>query len=105
MAAWSDNEVTCLITLWNDDVVQEKLEGCKKNRDVFERISKDMRQAGFDRSGVQCHDKIKKLKQEYTSTPPVMIDTSLESPVSFNNDKGDESDEEKMNPRKMTTLL
>jgi len=54
MAAWSDNEVTCLITLWSDDGVQEKLEGCKKNRDVFERISKDMREAGFDRSGIQC---------------------------------------------------
>ena len=63
MAAWSDNKVTCLITLWSDDAVQEKLEGCKKNRDIFERISKDMREAGFDRSGVQCRDKIKKLKQ------------------------------------------
>jgi len=45
MAAWSDNKVTCIITLWSDDAVQEKLEGCKKNRDVFERISKDMREA------------------------------------------------------------
>ena len=57
MAAWGDN-VTCLIMLWSDDAVQAKLEGCKKNRDVFKRISKDMREAGFDRSGVQCHDKI-----------------------------------------------
>ena len=29
-----------------------------------------------------------------------MIDTSLESPVSFDNDKGDESDEEKDEPKK-----
>ena len=39
-------------------MVQEKLEGCKKNKDVFE-IVKDMREAGFKRSGTQCHVKIK----------------------------------------------
>jgi len=91
---------------------------CKRNLKAVKKIemyskeSQDMREAGFDRSGIQCRDKIKKLKQEYrkvrdhnnqmgnkrktwrfyevinsvmgdkhTSTPLVMIDTSLESPV------------------------
>jgi len=35
------------------------------------------------------------MADKHTSTPLVMIDTSVESPVSFDNGKGDESDEEK----------
>ena len=40
------------------------------------------------------------MADKHTSTPPVMINTSLEFPVSFDNDKGDESDEEKDEPEK-----
>jgi len=125
MAAWTDNEVGLLISLWGDSTIQAELEGCKKNRDVYERIAKKMREAGFDRTGVQCRDKIKKLKGDYrkvkdhnnqtgnnrktfrfydamnaimgdkpTTTPPVMIDTSLESSFQSQSETdGHEADE------------
>ena len=64
MVAWSDSETLKLIELWSDDDLQSQLEGCKRNRAVFESISRRMNEAGFERSGNQCHEKIK-LSAEY----------------------------------------
>ena len=65
MASWTDTEVYQLIDLWSDSDIQSQLEGCKKNRDVYEKIAKKLHDAGFNRNAVQCRDKIKKLKGEY----------------------------------------
>ena len=45
--------------------MQAQLEGCKRNAQVFERISCEMKDIGYDRTGVQCREKIKKLRGEY----------------------------------------
>ena len=112
MAAWTDNEIYKLIDIWGDQTIQEQLEGCRRNREVFEKISKLMHEAGYDRTGTQCREKIKKLKVDYrkvkdknnqtgnnrkdtkfyyamneilgtkpTTQPPVVIDSSAESPA------------------------
>ena len=65
MAAWTDNETFKLIEIWGDETIQEQLEGCKRNKDVYEKISKFMFEAGYDRTGTQCREKIKKLKVDY----------------------------------------
>lgn len=41
------------------------VEGCKKNWEVYEKISKLMSKTGYDRIGIQCREKIKKLKVDY----------------------------------------
>ena len=65
MASWTDTEVYRLIDLWSDSDIQSQLEGCKKNRDIYEKYRKKLHDAGFNRNAVQCRDKIKKLKGEY----------------------------------------
>ena len=63
--AWSDRETFKLIEIWGDEIIQEQLEGCKKNREVYEKIAKLMCEEGYDRTWTQCRDKIKKLKVDY----------------------------------------
>ena len=65
MAAWTDCETLKLIELWSEDDVQAQLEGCKRNRAVFEKISQGMNDAGFQRTANQCREKIKNLRAEY----------------------------------------
>ena len=65
MALWADQEVLKLVELWGEDSVQEQLEGCKQNSQVYDRIAREMQLAGFDRTGQQCRDKMKKLRSEY----------------------------------------
>ena len=63
--AWKDDEVDALINIWGDDLVQTQLEGCKRNKLVYEKVSESTKKAGFERSAVQCREKAKKLKTEY----------------------------------------
>ena len=50
MAAWTEPEILKLIELWSEDDVQSQLEGCKRNRAVFESISLRISDAGFERT-------------------------------------------------------
>ena len=42
-----------------------QLEDCKRNQVVYEKIAKEVHDAGYDRTYQQCRDKIKKLRGEY----------------------------------------
>ena len=68
MATWTEEETIQLIDLWGEESVQEHLEKCSKNRNVYEKIATEMRAAGYERTAVQCRDKIKKLRAEYKRT-------------------------------------
>ena len=63
--AWKDDEISALISIWGDDIVQAQLEGCKRNKLVYEKVSESMKKVGFERSAVQCREKAKKVKSEY----------------------------------------
>jgi len=65
MAAWTDAETFKLIELWSDETIQEGLEGCKKNSQVYAKLSDQMHKVGYKRTLVQCRDKVKKLKGDY----------------------------------------
>ena len=41
------------------------MEGCKRNQDIFAKISSELSKEGYERTTQQCRDKIKKLKVEY----------------------------------------
>ena len=62
---WSKEEVLKLVDIWGDEAVQAQLEGCRRNQEVYNKIAAQLRAAGFERTGSQCRDKIKKLKIEY----------------------------------------
>ena len=64
-SSWKDEEVYKLIKLWGEDTIQAQLEGCKHNREVYEKIAKAMKEAGYNKNTEQCREKAKKLKAEY----------------------------------------
>ena len=63
--AWPEHETLCLISIWGEDSIQAQIEGCTRNKEVYDRIAEQMREEGYSRTGVQCRDKVKKLKQDY----------------------------------------
>ena len=65
MAYWTDEETFKLIELWGEDSIQARLEGCKRNKDVYVTISRKMNENGYQKSADQCRDKAKKLRTTY----------------------------------------
>lgn len=61
--AWTDEEAIKLISLWGEDEIQVQLDGCKRNKSVFEKIAREMAAAGFNCTAVQCREKVKKLRE------------------------------------------
>ena len=62
---WTREETFQLTSLWSKDIIEEELEGCRRNRLVYPKIANNLREAGYSTSLEQCRDKIKKLKGEY----------------------------------------
>ena len=65
VSTWNKEETLKLIETWGDAVMQTQLEGCKYNQEVYDIIAKELIEEGYQQSGKQCRDKIKKLKREY----------------------------------------
>ena len=65
VCVWTDEEILKLIEIWGDEAIQAMLEGSRRNKDVFVKISKEMKAAGYSKTAEQCQGKIKKLKHEY----------------------------------------
>ena len=61
---WSEAATLKLIEIWGEDTIQAQLEGCKWNREVFEKIAREMTVAGYPRTEKQCCEKIKERLQE-----------------------------------------
>ena len=54
MAQWTDEETLKSIEIWNEDKIQEDLDGCKKNKHIYYKIAARMTKAGFDGTFDQC---------------------------------------------------
>ena len=65
MAYWSKEETFKLISIWSEENIQAQLEGCKRNRQVYTKISRELSAAGYNRTYEQCREKLKKLKAEH----------------------------------------
>ena len=65
MAYWSKEKTFKLISIWSEDNIQAQLEGCKRNREVDSKRSRELSLAGYNCTYEQCREKLKKLKAEY----------------------------------------
>lgn len=63
--AWTEKETLALIEEWGDERIQEQLEGCTRNKAVYEKVARALDASGHNRTAVQCREKIKKLKKDY----------------------------------------
>ena len=64
-SVWTDEECHKLLDLWGEEGIQAQLEGCTRNKHIYEKIAKSMEESGYSKTAVQCRDKIKKLKKDY----------------------------------------
>ena len=64
-SAWSDCEVSSLITIWGDADIQEQLDGATRNKSIFQKISRKLQESGYQRDWQECRNKIKNLKGDY----------------------------------------
>ena len=62
---WTNAEVSAIIDIWVNVEIQGQLDGMRRNKRVFERISEEMAARDFTRSFKQCRNKTKWLKHEY----------------------------------------
>ena len=58
-AMWSKEEILTLIEVWGDDTIQAQLQDCTRNQKIFERVARELNEAGYDRTFQQCRDKIR----------------------------------------------
>ncbi|XP_050825514.1 uncharacterized protein LOC127058989 [Gopherus flavomarginatus] len=66
--AWTAWKVLDLITVWGEDSMLTELRSKRQNEKTFEKISKAMMKRGHTRDSVQCHVKVKELRQAYQKT-------------------------------------
>ena len=64
-ASWSDSEVKALLALWAEDTIQHELEIAKRNKAIFDEISRKLLESDTRRDWKQCRAKIKNLKTLY----------------------------------------
>ena len=62
---WTDTEVFQLISCWAEEGIQEELEGFKRNKHIYERLSRSLAKHNIEKMSEQCHTKVKKLCQEH----------------------------------------
>ena len=67
-ASWSDSEVRALLAIWAEDTVQQELETAKRNKAIFDEISRKLLESDIRRDWKQCRAKIKNLKTLYKKT-------------------------------------
>ena len=60
---WTDAEVKALLIAWAEDKIQQELEGAKRNKVVFESISRKLLESGIRRNWKQCRAKVKNLRR------------------------------------------
>ncbi|XP_074918752.1 uncharacterized protein LOC142046341 isoform X1 [Chelonoidis abingdonii] len=66
--AWTVREVLDLIAVWGEDSVLAELRSKRRNAKTFEKISKGKMERGHNRDSLQCHVKVKELRQAYQKT-------------------------------------
>ncbi|EMP27575.1 hypothetical protein UY3_15359 [Chelonia mydas] len=66
--AWTKWEVLDLIAVWGDESMLSELRSKRRNAKIFEKISKGMKDRGYNRDPQQCCVKLKELRQAYQRT-------------------------------------
>ncbi|KAG6926653.1 zinc finger and SCAN domain containing 32, partial [Chelydra serpentina] len=65
---WTEREVRDLITVWGDETVLAELRSKRRNVNTYAKVSKGMKDRGYNRDAQQCRMKIKELRQAYQRT-------------------------------------
>lgn len=66
-SSWSESEIKALLAAWSEESIQDELEGAKRNKSVYQDISRKLGTENVFRDWKQCRAKIKNLKTSYKS--------------------------------------
>ena len=61
-SVWID-ECHKLLELWGEEGIQAQLEGCTRNKHIYEKIAKSMEDSGYSKTVAQCREKKKRLQE------------------------------------------
>ena len=50
-SSWNTEETRTLIRIWGEESIQSKLDKVHQNRDVFERIAREINDVGYESHG------------------------------------------------------
>lgn len=64
-AGWTTEETRALVSIWGQENVQSELDGVQRNRTIYERIARELKDRGFDKTWQQCRTKVKNLIHKY----------------------------------------
>ena len=62
---WTTEETRVLLRVWGDADIQSKFDGVVRNRHIYEKIAERMKNLGYDRTWMQCKNKMKNIVQIY----------------------------------------
>ena len=62
---WTHAETKALIDIWGEQNVQQQLDSVRRNKDVYEKVAKEMTELGYNKTWKQCRVKVKNLTQRY----------------------------------------
>lgn len=70
---WSTAATRALISVWGAADVQAQLDGVLRNRSIYQNISRELLELGYDRTWEQCRTKVKNLVKRYRKVSCVLI--------------------------------
>ena len=62
---WTDDQTRQLIHLWSQKKIQGQLEDSHRNKHVFRKLAEAMTELGYERTWIQCREKIRNLRKDY----------------------------------------
>ena len=68
-SAWTDEETRALLSVWEEQAIEEQMENPKVNNgSIYKSVSDELMNKGFDRTPEQCKVRIHTLKRMYRET-------------------------------------
>lgn len=55
---WLDEGTKTSLSVWGEENIQHQLDGAVRNKTIYKRIAKEMREHGYKREWLQCRNKI-----------------------------------------------
>ena len=62
---WTEAETKALLSVWGSEQIQSELDGVVRNKNIYERISNQLKKNGVSRNWKQCRDRVKNLLAKY----------------------------------------
>ena len=68
---WTDAELNALLKIWGTERVQGLLRTARRNKHIYEIVSRELSKVGIERKWKQCRDRVKNLLAKYRKTKDI----------------------------------